>query len=261
MLTDIHSWSPTEFVDFLNEMRRGAISPQAQLIFRSLSRPLPPSTFNILPTELYPHRQDVTCSNLTRLSALRAPLHTYVSRDSGSASDEQKRKLLDGMMAVAELKLKEGAQVMLIKNLGEGSCPSASTSKDVMASGGGLVNGSVGIVLGFRKANEVWGDGGRGRVVSTGVIRNVKLESDGKTPWKPPKEVKVNGDGKENEPVALKAESKGNGKQREGPLSNEMFPLVQFPTQQGSETVLFMRSEFRVEDNEGKLLARRLQVS
>ena len=242
-------------------MRRGTISPQAQSIFKSLSRPLPPSTLNILPTELFPHRQDVTCSNLTRLSALQTPLRTYLSRDSGFASDEQKKKLLDGMMAVAELKLKEGAQVMLIKNLGEGSCPSASTSKDETASGGGLFNGSVGIVLGFRKVNDVWGDGGQGRGGSTGVVRNVKLENDRKTPWRPPKEVKAKGDGKENEPVALKAEPKGKGKQLEGSRSDETFPLVQFPTQQGSETVLLMRAEYRVEDNEGKLLARRLQVS
>lgn len=166
------------------------------------------------------------------------------------------------MMAVAELKVKEGAQVMLIKNLGEGSCPGASTSMDMTSSGGGLVNGSVGVVLGFWKASDVWGDGGQGRAGSTGVVRNVKLENDTKTPWRPPRDVKGEGENdKENVPVVVKMESKGKGKQREGPISDETFPLVRFPTQQGSETVLLLRDEFRVEDSEGKLLARRMQVS
>lgn len=160
-------------------------------------------------------------------------------------------------MAVAELRVKEGAQVMLIKNLGEGSCPgAASTSTDVTASGGGLVNGSVGVVLGFCKVSGVWGDGGPGRASSTGVIRNVKLEDDRKTPRRPPREVKAEGEGdKENKSVVARAESKGKGL-----ASDETFPLVQFPTQQGSETVLLLRDEFRVEDSEGKLLARRMQV-
>ena len=40
----------------------------------------------------------------------------------------------------------------------------------------------------------------------------------------------------------------------------ELYPLVEFRTQQGTEIVLVVRDEFRVEDNEGKLLARRVQV-
>lgn len=40
----------------------------------------------------------------------------------------------------------------------------------------------------------------------------------------------------------------------------DLYPLVEFFTPQGKEIVLLLRDEFRVEDNEGKLLARRVQV-
>lgn len=40
----------------------------------------------------------------------------------------------------------------------------------------------------------------------------------------------------------------------------DLFPLVEFRTFQGKETVLVDRDEFRAEDSEGKLLARRVQV-
>ncbi|KIK79628.1 hypothetical protein PAXRUDRAFT_70163, partial [Paxillus rubicundulus Ve08.2h10] len=41
----------------------------------------------------------------------------------------------------------------------------------------------------------------------------------------------------------------------------EAFPVVEFPTPEGGkEAVLVMREEFKVEDSEGKVLARRMQV-
>lgn len=40
----------------------------------------------------------------------------------------------------------------------------------------------------------------------------------------------------------------------------ELLPLVQFETFKGKETMLVRRDEFRAEDSEGKLLARRVQV-
>ena len=51
-------------------------------------------------------------------------------------------------------------------------------------------------------------------------------------------------------PLAAKGRMKDEG----------LYPLVEFRTQQGTEVVLVVRDEFRVEDNEGKLLARRVQV-
>ena len=250
-------------MEILNELRRGKISPTALSTFKSLSRPLAPSPLHVAPTELYPLRADVNRANLARLVAIKTPIRTFVSRDSGSAGDEQRQKLLAGMMAVDELRIKIGAQVMLIKNLGEG--PGAAVS-----AGGGLVNGSVGLVVGFRGQGEVCGD-----VSTSGSVRNVRLAEDGETPLAPASS-KAEED-KENQAAGetVKDESKGKPKQEpkpgvkqetkpiskgKGKNSDEFFPLVRFPTAQGSETVLLLREEFRIEDNEGKLLARRMQV-
>lgn len=41
---------------------------------------------------------------------------------------------------------------------------------------------------------------------------------------------------------------------------DELLPLVEFRTFRGKETVLVSRDEFRAEDSEGKLLAKRIQV-
>ncbi|KAH0833835.1 hypothetical protein J3R83DRAFT_10999, partial [Lanmaoa asiatica] len=63
----------SDFVSLLNEMRHGMISVDACTTFRSLSRPLPPpppSMPNILPTELFPMRHEVSNANSTRLKAL-----------------------------------------------------------------------------------------------------------------------------------------------------------------------------------------------
>lgn len=259
-------------MEILNELRRGKISPAALSTFKSLSRPLEPSPLHVAPTELYPLRADVNRANLARLVAIKTPIKTFVSRDSGSAGEEQRQKLLAGMMAVDELRIKVGAQVMLIKNLGEGPGGGGGLANGSM--GGGLVNGSVGLVVGFRRPGEVCGD-----VSTSGSVRNVRLAEDGETPLAPASS-KAEED-KENQAAgeAVKDESKGKPKQEtkqepqlgvkqetkpiskgKGKSSDELFPLVRFPTAQGSETVLLLREEFRIEDNEGKLLARRMQV-
>jgi ATP-dependent DNA helicase PIF1 len=117
----------------LNEMRYGTLSQRSIARFRQLSReityedgigPWLPSSF--------PLRQDVDSSNNLRLSRLRGESKTFYAKDSGSAGDEQRKKLLDNFMAQEVLHLTIGAQVMLIKNIDET-----------------LVNGSVGIVVAF----------------------------------------------------------------------------------------------------------------
>lgn len=50
-------------------------------------------------------------------------------------------------------------------------------------------------------------------------------------------------------------------KQNEVGAPKQLFPLVEFSTFKGKEIKLVMSEEFRVEDGEGNLLARRVQVS
>lgn len=180
----------SDFVSLLNELRRGEISPAAQRILTGLSRPLPQDD-GILPTQLFPLRTEVDRANASRLAALPGPVKTFTARDSGSAEQSKKQRLLENMMAVRTLELKRDAQVMLVKNVSDT-----------------LVNGSVGKVLDFCPS----------------------LDSN-------------------------KKRSQGGGNH-----DDELLPLVEFSTLRGKETLLVSRDEFRAEDSEGKLLARRVQV-
>ena len=182
-----------EFINLLNELRRGEISPATQSVLASLSRPLPQDD-GLVPTQLFPLRTEVDRANTSRLAALTGPGRVFVARDSGSAEQGKRQRLLENMMAVRTLELKRDAQVMLVKNVSET-----------------LVNGSVGKVLGFY-------------------------------------------------PPADNGNNKNNKKLHQGGGDEELLPLVEFSTFRGKETLLVSRDEFRAEDSEGKLLARRVQV-
>lgn len=241
--------SPPEFVELLNELRKGTISPSAQTTFTSLSRALPPLPSGILPTELYPLRAQVERANSTRLAALPGAPRTFAARDTGTH-----QKMLEQMVVPAQLVLKANSQVMLVKNVDEK-----------------LVNGSVGRVLGFYNTASCLAsvapptpqdDGAKPKSTSAsqeagaakagGAVRNVQVGPDGRTPvfFYRPVEGKENA--KDGKPASA---AKGKAAKDE-----ERYPLVEFRTAQGTEIVLVVRDEFRVEDNEGKLLARRVQV-
>jgi ATP-dependent DNA helicase PIF1 len=223
----------SEFVNLLNELRHGTLSEDAVTAFKALHRPIVSREAPLLPTELFPLRYEVDRANTTRLASLRALSFSYTARDSGSAPPERRKTVLSGMIVPANVVLKVGAQVMLVRNVEDRR---------------GLVNGAVGRVLGFYHAP--------GRKTE-GVIRDVLLGEDGKL-------VEVLGgsssSGKENQKPPS---STGKGKEQEKEkqiVSEERYPLVEFLTPQGKETVLVLRDEFRVEDNEGNILARRVQV-
>lgn len=138
-----------------------------------------------------------------------------------------------------------------------------------------LVNGCVGRVLGFFSVGSCSASVGplEGSSQSTSAkpksasqesgttksgsvtVRNVQVGADGRTP------VSLGPPGKENlsadkDNLSVDKAKKGKGIAKE----DELFPLVEFRTAHGTEIVLLGREEFRVEDNEGKLLARRVQV-
>lgn len=239
-----------EFVQLLNELRQGLITPFAIESFRALSRSIVSGDSDLPPTELFPMRHEVERANSTRLAALQAPPVSYDARDSGSATPDKRKAVLAGMMVPERLVLKKGAQVMLVKNVDDQR---------------GLVNGAVGRVLGFFAPPR--GSGGK----SEGVLRNVALSEDGKS-------VVLVGrsEGKENvkpnSTTTTTTTTNSSSTKMEGaekPKSSaaaasadvEHFPLVEFVTPSGRETVLVTRDEFRVEDNEGNILARRVQAS
>jgi len=90
---------------------------------------------------------------------------------------------------------------------------------------------------------------------SSGFVRDVQVGPDGRTPVSA--QLGCKAEGKENVVGPPKRKDvKGKGVAKD----EELFPLVEFRTTHGTEIVLIGREEFRVEDNEGKLLARRVQV-
>lgn len=62
------------------------------------------------------------------------------------------------------------------------------------------------------------------------------------------------------EPSPAAAAGAGNSKKNAN-VQREMLPLVEFDTLKGKQKMLVARDEFRAEDSEGNLLARRVQVS
>ncbi|KIK63562.1 hypothetical protein GYMLUDRAFT_442102 [Collybiopsis luxurians FD-317 M1] len=274
-LTHVFRQKDSTFVSALNALRLGTPTDESISLFNSLSRPLTASS--ILPTELYPLRAQVAQSNASRLGALPSPKVPFVARDSGP-----KPKLLENLLAEERVDLKIDAQVMLIKNV-----------DDI------LVNGVVGRVLGFYHHHQLvggtppapsssglkshnasslsWSTSSKSSASSSkapssfksptetkkngAMLRYVQLSDDGKTPV-----MRTVLDNKENAAAAVKSESKPNKKEKEKASEpEEKYPLVlfEYPLQDGglgSEAVLIKRDEFKVEDADGKLLARRVQV-
>ncbi|KAJ3491838.1 hypothetical protein NLI96_g410 [Meripilus lineatus] len=132
-LTQVFRQKDPQFVDMLNEMRFGNLSETSIAKFKSLSR-APEYEDGIAPTALYPRREDVETSNKAQINRIgNVETHVYTAHDSGAIhKTDQGAKMLSNFMAPAQITLKIGAQVMLIKNMDDT-----------------LVNGSMGTVVGF----------------------------------------------------------------------------------------------------------------
>ncbi|PIL25209.1 hypothetical protein GSI_13098 [Ganoderma sinense ZZ0214-1] len=131
-LTKVFRQRDPEFVDMLNEMRFGRLSEESIAKFRRLEREIVYED-GLGATELFPRREDVERSNGVRMGGITGKEQLYTASDGGSITDQQQRdKMLGNFMAPKRLVLKEGAQVMLIKNLDDT-----------------LVNGTMGKVLRF----------------------------------------------------------------------------------------------------------------
>ncbi|CEL61663.1 DNA repair and recombination protein pif1, mitochondrial OS=Schizosaccharomyces pombe (strain 972 / ATCC 24843) GN=pif1 PE=1 SV=1 [Rhizoctonia solani AG-1 IB] len=136
-LSKVFRQKDPRFVDMLNDMRFGRLTPSSIRTFYELSRPIPDD--GIQATELFPRREDVERSNNSRMAALPGKEESFPARDAGTITDPvQRDKMLQNFMAPKELSLKVNAQVMLLKNIDET-----------------LVNGSVGRIIGFHDATEV----------------------------------------------------------------------------------------------------------
>lgn len=127
----------SELIDMLNALRKGELDNSMIMKFHQLLRKVKYDD-GIEPTELFPTRQEVKRANEYRLLQLPGKLFSFQAKDN--TNDAFLKKLYDNMMCEERLDLKEGAQVMYLKNHPD----------DI------VVNGSIGTVIGF-VPESVWG--------------------------------------------------------------------------------------------------------
>lgn len=172
----------------------------------------------------FPTREQVDASNRTRLAALPGEEYVYTAEDVGEEPHDRMLKTLENVMAPRQLVLKLNAQVMSIKN------HDAAT---------GVVNGTVGKVIGFKYANdpndedEDNPDGDAGLADFNAKLDGLKkLEKDDERPgWKSKK------------------------------MHDEKVPIVEWQLATGEKMRMRMkREEFKVEDVGDKVKAKRSQV-
>ena len=125
-----------EFIKFLWRLRTNSLSPCDFNQLRALTRPLRPPQ-GVEPLKLTPHRRTADLENQVRLHALPGEEVVYMALDSGP---DKAWQLLDQHTTLpVRMRLKKGAQVMLLKNVAKLD----------------LVNGSLGIVQDFVKKGAV----------------------------------------------------------------------------------------------------------
>lgn len=136
-LTKVYRQKDPILAGMLNEIREGNLSKNTIDTFKKLNRPIGSGPRNLIePTELYPLRREADAANEVRMQRLEGSAHTYYASDGAMITDPATRnKLLNDRIAPKVTILKEGCQVMLIKNIDKT-----------------LINGSQGRVIGF--ANE-----------------------------------------------------------------------------------------------------------
>jgi ATP-dependent DNA helicase PIF1 len=142
-LTRVFRQTDGAFVRILNDLRWGIVTPEASSTLQSrwgAPVELQPSSKDkgpgpaIKPTLLFTHRADVDSVNARELDGLAGP-DVLIRADDDAGTTPAARAALDSACpAPAELRLRIGAQVMLVRNL------------DVAT---GLVNGARGVITGF----------------------------------------------------------------------------------------------------------------
>lgn len=137
-LTQVFRQSDSEFVEMLNELRKGQCSPTTEVRLKCCDRPVQATNTGILMTKLYPRKMDVGKENEQKLMSLNQETVAFIAKDDGKG--EFALRQLENVRAKKELYLSVGAQVMLVKNVD-------STV--------GLVNGARGVVVRFTSIEEL----------------------------------------------------------------------------------------------------------
>lgn len=208
--------------------------------------PLPKEIRLIASLYRFPLRNQVDSANKTRLDNLPGEAMVFNAIDEGEEPHDKMIKTLENVMAPRTLTLKIDAQVMMLKNM---DC--------------GLVNGSVGKVVGFKASDEVdedddlFIDDQGFRAGLNAKLAQFKAAAAREGSAGPSRQGS-------REPSAAPSEGgegKGKGPAGKNQSTGEKVPIVAWKMPDGSILKMRMqREEFKVEDNGDKVKARRRQV-
>eukprot|EP01013_Petalomonas_cantuscygni_P041372 TRINITY_DN73_c1_g1_i1.p1 TRINITY_DN73_c1_g1~~TRINITY_DN73_c1_g1_i1.p1 ORF type:complete len:768 (+),score=132.18 TRINITY_DN73_c1_g1_i1:65-2368(+) len=135
VLKEVHRQADQDFVRVLADIRSGTPSAETVADLQKLSRPLPAAD-GILPTRLYALNRDVDAENDAAVSRLPGSECVLSAEDAGSGDALQ--VVQRQCPAPARLRLKIGAQVVLLRNV------------DARR---GLVNGARGVVVSVERVS------------------------------------------------------------------------------------------------------------
>lgn len=146
-----HSSDPT-YANMLASIRKGDITPEIIAALRARVLP-PPVGTNDKPlplTSIFPVNREVDIVNRNRFNKLPGEIKSFASTDrvnDKSLDPTRIQKVFSAVRAPADLKLKVGAQVMLLRNIplyrAKGRMEQTQENKDILA------NGLVGQVVQF----------------------------------------------------------------------------------------------------------------
>lgn len=108
-LTHVFRQSDMEFVNMLNEIRRGVCSPETLHRLKQCQGPSDGASNGIEMTRLYPHQMDVRRENDQNLASIGGAMIVYKAKDE--AHNDFALRQLDNVRAAAVQPLRVGAQV------------------------------------------------------------------------------------------------------------------------------------------------------
>ena len=136
LLTEVFRQKDMEFIRVLACIRVGAVTDEVLKYMKKLEEKKDFSGESG-PVELFATKNKTEVYNKSKLDQIKEPVVTFIAKDIYVKNNKGNTYLLDSCQAPPKLELKKGAQVMLVKNV----------NKD-------LVNGTVGLVLGFTNKLE-----------------------------------------------------------------------------------------------------------
>ena len=105
VLKHVFRQSDQVFVDLLNEIWMGTVSPRTSEIMALLTKPVKYED-DILPAELYPRKHDVTLANQEHLKSLRSPEVLFTAEDVRTSkcqiSDSELSRHLDKVQCIRQ---------------------------------------------------------------------------------------------------------------------------------------------------------------